>query len=145
MSFGHRVIGPRVECFMLADAAQNAGGKLYVLGGGWDVIQSAQFPLQLPQVSLVIKLALPWSDADRQQVIQVDLDDEDGTPVLPNPVAGNFTVGRPQQAIPGDDLSLLLTLTIAPLVLPRPGRYVFRLSVEGVELARTTFRARSAA
>jgi hypothetical protein len=142
MSFGHRVIGPRVECFMLADAAQNAAGKLYVLGGGWDVIQAPQFPLQLPQVSLVIKLAVPWSDADRQQEIRVDLEDEDGAAVLAQPVVGGFTVGRPQQAIPGDDLSLLLTLSIAPLVLPHPGRYVFRLSVDGVELARTTFRAR---
>lgn len=128
---------------MLADAAQNAAGKLYVLGGGWDVIQAAQFPLQLPQVSIVLKLALPWSDADRQQEIRVDLEDEDGGAVLPQPVVGNFTVGRPQQAIPGDDLSLLLTLSIAPLVLPGPGRYVFRLSVDGVELARTTFRARA--
>ena len=70
---------------MLADAAQNADGKLYVLGGGWDVINTAQFPLQLPQVSLVVKLVIPWNEANRQHEFRVDLDDEDGGAVLPQP------------------------------------------------------------
>lgn len=129
---------------MLADAAHNAGGKLYVLGGGWDVIHVAQFPFQLPQAALVVKLIVPWTEGDRNHTFQVDLDDEDGLPVLPQPMTGTFTLGRPPQAVPGDDLTLLMALTIAPLPLPKAGRYVFRLSVEGNELARTSFRARPA-
>lgn len=138
------VLGPRVECFMLADGSHNAGGKLYVLGGGWDVIHAAQFPLQLPQAALVVKVLVPWADGDRQQSFRVDLDDEDGVPVLTQPLTGQFSLNRPPQAVVGDDLTLLMALTIAPLVLPKPGRYVFRLSIEGEELARTSFRARDA-
>ena len=138
------MLGPRVECFMLADAAQNADGKLYVLGGGWDVINTAQFPLQLPQVSLVVKLVIPWNEANRQHEFRVDLDDEDGGAVLPQPLLGSFTVSRPPTAVAGDDLNTLIAMTIAPLALPRPGRYVFRLSLGGDELARTSFRARMA-
>ena len=133
----------RVECFMLADAAQNAGGKLYILGGGWDVINTAQFPLQLAQVSLVVKLAVPWNAANRQHEFRVDLDDEDGGAVLPQPLVGTFSVARPPTGVAGDDLNTLIAMTIAPLALPRPGRYVFRLSVGGIELARTSFRARA--
>ena len=34
----------RVEYVMVADAAQVTGGKLYVLGGGWNQYRAASFP-----------------------------------------------------------------------------------------------------
>ena len=43
---------------MLADAAQVAGGKLYVLGGGWSVLY-APAPF-----AIALKIEVPWSVGD---------------------------------------------------------------------------------
>ncbi len=44
---------------MLADAAQVADGKLYILGGGWDTIVPAA-PFAVCGI-----IAIPWHQGDR--------------------------------------------------------------------------------
>ena len=40
---------------MLADSAQEVGGKLYILGGGWSVTGPV-----VPPSAVAIKIDVPW-------------------------------------------------------------------------------------
>jgi len=61
---------------MLADAAQESGGKLYILGGGWSVTGPA-----VPPSALALKIDVPWDQANRPHHWRLELVSEDGEPV----------------------------------------------------------------
>jgi hypothetical protein len=131
----------RAECFILADGAQEANGKLYILGGGWDTLYSRAFPFVQPQLALAIKLVIPWGATAEPHELLVALVDEDGASVLPEPPRLQFNVGRPHNAEPGDEVSMPFTITLGQLTIARPGRYSFLLHIDGRVVARTAFRA----
>lgn len=131
----------RVECFMLCDGAEECNGKLFVLGGGWDQLRGRGFPLTHHQLAIAIRLSVPWNDANCPQRFRIESLDEDGNDILPQPLEGTFNVGRPATVGVGDDLSIVLAINMVNLIFPRPGVYVFRLLVEGEELAKTRLRA----
>lgn len=118
---------------MLADAAQAAENKLYVLGAGWDVIGPNPSPFAIAMI-----IRVPWDQANRRHQWRLELVDADGEQfVLPTPMGeeeavqltGEFEVGRPPGVAPGSWLQVPIALTFAPLPLEPGGRYEWRLSV----------------
>ncbi len=132
----------RVECFMVCDGAQECGGKLYVLGGGWNEIRGKSFPLAYRDLALAIRLSVPWNETNKPHAFEIKLLSDDGDEVLPKPLKGDFNVGRPPTVEPGDDLPVLLAITMSGVVLLSPGGYSFRLLIDGEESAMTRVRAR---
>ncbi len=115
---------------LLADAAQEVNGKLYVLGGGWSVTGPA-----LPPMALAIKLDVPWSAANEQHEFVLELVDQDGHEVPAGDgsgvrAEGAFEVGRPVGVPVGSDIDFAFAVTIPSFPVP-PGRYTWRLSIDG--------------
>ena len=115
---------------LLADAAQEVNGKLYVLGGGWSVTGPA-----VPPMSLAIKLDVPWSAAGSSHGFELALVDTDGRPVTAGPeqsvrVDGTFEVGRPTGLPPGSDIDFAFAVNVPPFPLAS-GRYAWQLSIDG--------------
>ena len=114
---------------LLADAAQVAEGKLYILGGGW----SMTGPPEVPS-AIAIKIEVPWDQANRQHHFLLELFDADGQTVkMGNDavrIQGQFETGRPAGLAPGTPLDVPLAISIGPLSLA-PGRYAWRCSVDG--------------
>ncbi len=118
---------------LLADAAQVANGKLYILGGGWSVTWTDPTPS-----AIALKIEVPWDQANRRHAVKLQLLDADGHPVRPSipgiaqpvEVTGEFEVGRPAGITPGTPLDALLAINLAPMPLS-PARYVWRLSIDG--------------
>ena len=72
--------GPLVDAvMMLADAAQVADGKLYVLGAGIQVLGPQPQP-----AALGLLIHVPWDRANISHDWKIELLDEDGIPVLHN-------------------------------------------------------------
>jgi len=120
---------------LLADSAQAVDGKLYVLGGGWSIIGPEPSP-----IAIAMKIEVPWDQANRRHLWQLELLDADGNPVSatgpegdaePIEISGEFEVGRPPGLKPGTPLDLPLAITMSPLPLPPGARYVWRLSIDG--------------
>ena len=66
---------------MLADAAQEVGGKLYILGGGWSVTGPMPTPM-----AIALKIEVPWDRTNEKHELLLELLDEDGNPVrVPEP------------------------------------------------------------
>jgi hypothetical protein len=132
---------PRMEATMLlCDAAEQQGGKLYILGGGWSLLHAPDAPVNM---ALAVKLAVPWTQTNEPHSIRVALLTEDGDAVDlgqgPVQVEAKLEVGRPAGLKPGTPID-------APFVVPFTGislgvgGYVWVLTVDGTELARTPFR-----
>src|SRR4051812_35570821 len=96
---------------MLADAAQEVGGKLYILGGGWSVTG----PQPTPH-AVAVKVDVPWTAANTKHHFRLSLMSADGAPVLvPGPegdaqpvrIEGDFETGRPPGLPAGTDLDFV--------------------------------------
>ncbi|MCY3653010.1 MAG: hypothetical protein OXG89_08315, partial [bacterium] len=74
---------PSVEFAMVADAVQAVGGKLYILGGGWELLYVESFPARHPSIGIGMRLRVPWPYQDSFR-LSVDLMDEDGRSLLGN-------------------------------------------------------------
>ena len=125
----HRVGAMRVT-MLLADAAQEVNGKLYVLGGGWSVTGP-----DLPPMAIAIKLDVPWVEADSQHTFILELVDQDGRAVGAGDsggvrAEGTFEVGRPVGLPAGSDIDFAFAVSIPPFPIS-PGRFTWKLSIDG--------------
>jgi hypothetical protein len=115
---------------LLADAAQVADGKLYILGGGLQLIGSNPQPL-----AIALLLRVPWDRANISHDWQLELLDEDGLPVMhgdaPVMVAGQFEAGRPPGWPAGTALPVPLGITFHALPVEPGHRYTWRLAIDG--------------
>jgi len=121
---------------MLADSAQEVGGKLYILGGGWSITGPEPVPM-----AIALKLEVPWDRTNEQHSLQLELLDDDGNPVLvdgpeegeqvPLQVTGEFEAGRPPGIKPGTPIDSALAVNFGPLALEPGRRYQWRLSIDG--------------
>jgi len=123
---------PVVEVTMLlADAAQVADGKLYVLGGGLTTIGPDPQPM-----AIALLLQVPWDRTNIPHEWRLDLVDEDGRPVdgggRPVAVGGRFEAGRPAGVRPGTALTVPLAIGFGGLPVTPGQRYRWQLAVDGV-------------
>lgn len=114
---------------MLADAAQQVGGKLYILGGGWSTTGSPSAPM-----AVAIKIEVPWHSTNVGHDWRLALVDADGRAVQtsddrPVEVTGQLEVGRPAGLPEGTPLDAPLVVSFGAMPL-RPGRYEWRLEIE---------------
>jgi len=129
---------------LLCDAADEAGGKLFILGGGWSVIHFPNVPVNM---ALAVKLSIPWDQTNRPVKIQAALVDDDGQSVEVEAAAvvraeGELEVGRPPGLKPGMPIDAPFVLKFNGLALPAGG-YVWELEIDGSCKARAPFRVLS--
>jgi hypothetical protein len=122
---------------LLCDFAQEVGGKLYIIGGGWSKLFDVGAPMNM---ALAIKLWVPWNSANQPIDLAIELRTEDGDPALnekgePIRVLGKFEVGRPPGLRPGSALDSAIAIPVFGLRL-RKGGYRWELSLAG-ELLNT--------
>lgn len=125
---------------LLCDAAEEVGGKLYILGGGWSVLGLPNFPTNM---ALAVKMAVPWDQTNRPVDVKVSLMTDDGEPVDlgqgPIGGSGKVEVGRPAGIKPGTSLDVPFAMKFNGLALPSGG-YRWELEVDGTPLALVPFR-----
>jgi hypothetical protein len=123
---------------LLADAVEEAGGKLYILGGGWSVRRGGG-PFAM---ALAIKLEVPWNEANTPHPVVAELVTQDGPPAVMNDqpvrIEGQVEVGRPPGIPAGTALDAPMALTVNGIQL-EPGGYRWQLSVDGDVVAEASF------
>ena len=103
---------------MLADSAQAVDGKLYILGGAWNVLRFPEFPAQLI-VGIAVAIDVDWNETNRRHHLDVHFEDADGNAMDPQ-IGADFEAGRPPGAIAGADLRIVFAVN-GPLSIPGPG------------------------
>src|SRR5437764_15040768 len=108
----------KVEHVILADAAQVADGKLYLLGGIFGIARCLSFPTY-PQMAFAVSVLFDREDGVGPHNVTVNFTDDSGTPVLP-PATLQLGVGAPEA--PGFDARGMFALN-AQVPIQRAGRY----------------------
>lgn len=141
----------------LCDSAVTAEGKLYVQGGGWNLLSPPVFPAQLPRIGIAICVDVPYTATNQTHTLTITLQGEDGQllglgPVLNDPtdpagipkpgqIEAQFNLGRPPGLMAGDAQPVPFALNIDGYMLASPGAYAFVVSIDGTEMERLIFRA----
>jgi hypothetical protein len=126
---------------MLADAVQVADGKLFILGGGWDITGPQPTP-----AGVAIRYEVQPSEFDVSHHWELFLEDADGqlimldTPEGPQSieVRGDFTASTPVGAAAGTPSIVPIAINFGPIPLPAGQRFTWRLVVDGESLAGST-------
>jgi hypothetical protein len=125
-----------VEWLILADYTEIIGGKLYLMGGGWDRLTvNSAFPFRKP-VGLAAAFRVPWNETNQPQNVEIEIQTDDGESV--GKVGAQFEVGRPPGMKAGQNQRFQLAANV-PLTLTGPGGYVIVARVEGQEAGRVPF------
>lgn len=115
---------------LLADSAQVADAKLFILGGGLTFIGPNPQP-----VAVAARIEVPWDLANVRHSWTLELVDEDGNPVIagdrPVLVAGEFEAGRPPGVAPGSPLPVPMAINFSSLPVAQGRTYQFRLAIDG--------------
>jgi hypothetical protein len=114
---------------LLADAAQVADRKLYVLGGGISILPARPAPMAIAMI-----IQCPWDQANLRHTWTLELLDEDFSPVLIGEravvVRGEFEAGRPAGVTPGVALDVPLAINFTAMPLTPGNRYTWRLAID---------------
>ncbi len=118
-----------VEWLILADAAEVTGGKLYVLGGGWDRLTVNSRPAKR-NMAIAVAFRVPWIETNKVHRFQLELSDDDGRQTITTD--GQFEVGRPP-GIPQGQPQLVQLVVNVDAVFERLGTYVIATRVNDSE------------
>lgn len=125
-----------IDFLILADAAQVAEGKLYLMGGGWDRLAVNALPAA-HLAGFAVGVLVPWTETNTAHALTLTIADEDGGEVMP-PVAINVEVGRPSGLPAGSEQRVLVAFN-AQISLPTLGGYAVTLSLNGEPRKRARF------
>ena len=134
---------------LLADSAQAINGKLYILGGGWSIIDPNASPM-----AIAIKIEVPWDQTNTRHKLRLELVDQDDRPVTvstpmgdkPVELRSEFEAGRPAGIMPGVSLDVALAINLAPIPLKPGSRYLWRCYINEAQVpdAESAFSTREA-
>lgn len=125
-----------VEWLILADYAEIIGGKLYVMGGGWDTLTvNTGFPMAR-SVGLAVAFSVSWNETNQRHNVEIEFLTEDGQTI--GKVGAQLEVGRPAGIKAGQGQRFQLAANV-PLSLSGPGTYVIVARIEGQEARRVPF------
>jgi hypothetical protein len=125
-----------VEYLILADFAEALGGKLYLMGGGWDSVKVADFSRPVP-MSIACGISVPWNATDDEHRLTLAITDQDGVTVAPE-LQASFKTGRSPQLERGHPAHVPFAIK-AELLFPGAGTYVVAATVDGDETSRRKF------
>jgi hypothetical protein len=122
---------------LLADSAQVADGKLYILGGGWSVTGPEPVPS-----AVAIKVAVDWHEFNSPHHWELILEDADGKLVqFETPegtqtieVRGDFSTSTPDDVPQGTPVDVPIAVNFGPIPLAPASRFTWRLVIDGESL-----------
>lgn len=118
----------RQEFLMLADGAEAANGKIFILGGGVERHRAAEFPAPL-RADIACGVRVEWGEANRTFAMGLKILNEDEKVAVA--IEFQMEQGRPPGAKPGQDLRTLIALK-GPFRIPEPGAYKLVMELNGV-------------
>jgi len=119
---------------MLADAAQVAGGKLYVLGGQWDRLLVAGFPAVHPAMAVVLVIRVEYTEAPQTFQLHAELT-LDGQSQDAR-ASGQLATGHSPGQAAGAPAFVPLVIAFANVAFGEPGRYEWVITADDAELGR---------
>ncbi len=136
----------KLDWALLANAAEAPpNGLVYILGAGFDTIHRDAFPTPFGGV-VVLRILTTRLEAERTHKVEVHCVDEDGAPVLPQPIVLTLS----PRAVPPDfphgwELAASIVINLTTVPIAQPGLYNFEILIDDQQVRTLPFRAVKAA
>lgn len=128
----------KIEYALLADAAQAVGGKVFVLGGGWNLFRAANYPAPV-HLAVAIGLAFTSDEVGVKYPLNVVIADEAGVPIIPE-MKGQVETGQLAPDVPKTASVKIPVAINVNISLPHPGAYAIVVTA-GSSTAQLSFEA----
>ncbi len=113
-----------IDYLLLAEHAEVAGNKLYLMGGGWDTMSVKEAPANV-RLNLTAGIRVDWDETNAPVPLLIRIDDEDAQEIFR--MEGEMNVGRPPHLPAGSSQLSQMVFTLS-LALPRFGGYRISLT-----------------
>lgn len=115
-----RESGPWIDFLMLADRAEVVGGKLYMMGGGWEVLNLRSIA-DVASFGIAVGILVPWNATNTDHSLVLRMEDADGRETMR--AQAGFRTGRPPHIDQGAEQRVMFVIPVG-IVFPSPGNYV---------------------
>jgi hypothetical protein len=143
---------------ILADSVAVADGKLFVQGGGWNVIRASAFPARHPRVGLGLVLRVGYLETGEEHRLEVRFEDSDknlwplgdAPPGTDSPdgklyrLGGALEIPRPDGPPTDDEQAIALAMNFDGMVFEQPGLYRFVIAIDDDDLRTLPVRLMAA-
>lgn len=121
---------------LLADHSEAVNGKLYMTGGGWNVLRLPELPHDWGfHISLGIDVG--WDETNKRHSLHLNIQDPDGNE-LNEGFQAEFETGRPPGMPPGAEQRLVMSIGTAAS-FSTAGPHAVIVEVNGEEIGRARF------
>jgi hypothetical protein len=121
---------------LLTDHSEAVNGKVYALGGGWNMLRFPELPIE-HSFGIAFGLDVPWDQTNEPHTLRLEIQDPDGER-LGDEFSLDFETGRPPGLVPGQDQRIVLSLN-ASVGFATPGPHAVVVSAGGAEIGRSRF------
>lgn len=121
---------------LLCDHSEAVNGKLYLTGGGWNVLRLPELPHEW-SFSIGLGIDVAYHETNDPHELVVSVQDPDGVE-LGDGLTANFETGRPPGLPQGQEQRLVMSIA-ATATFAAPGPHAAVVQVNGEELARSRF------
>ena len=122
-----------IEYALIADYAEMVGGKLYVMGGGWDNTTAPEVPAGI-RMAVVVGVRLGWEETNTAIPVEMTVHDDDAQELVR--VNGAVQVGRPTELTPGATQLAQIAINLQ-INLPTFGGYRVRVVAGAGDVSRS--------
>ena len=121
---------------LLADHSEAVNGKLYMTGGGWNVLRLPELPHEWG-FHIALGLDVGWDETNTGHELFVSVQDPDGAE-LGEGLSAEFEAGRPPGMPPGQEQRLVMSIGTS-VTFETSGPHAAIVQADGEEIGRARF------
>jgi hypothetical protein len=125
-----------VGFLLLSDHSESVNGKLYMVGGGWNVLHLPELPHDWG-FHIALGLDVGWDETNTSHNVTVSLHDPDGVE-LGESLSAEFEAGRPPGMPAGQEQRLVMSIG-ASATFATAGPHAAIVEADGEEIGRARF------
>jgi hypothetical protein len=121
---------------LLTDHSESLNGKLYAMGGGWNMLRFAQMPVN-HAFGIAFGVDVAWDEANQRHTLRLETQDPDGER-LGDELEFEIEVGRPPGLVTGQDQRMVISIQ-ANAEFSKPGPHAVVIHAGEREIGRSRF------
>jgi len=126
----------KVGFLLLSDHSESVNGKLYMVGGGWNMLRLPELPHDWG-FHIALGLDVGWDETNTHHELLVNLHDPDGAE-LGEGLSAEFEAGRPPGMPPGQEQRLVMSIATSA-TFTTSGPHAAVVQADGEEIGRARF------
>ena len=126
----------QIGFLLLSDHSEAVNGKLYMTGGGWNVLTLPELPHEWG-FNIALGVDVAWDETNQRHSLNLGIHDPDGIE-LGEGFSAEFETGRPPGMPAGQEQRLVMSIGTTT-TFSTSGPHAVVVQINGEELGRTRF------